>query len=61
VLLRKYSIILKQTIIGRNPNFHIHVNDISVQAKHALLDLSPDKTKVFLVDLGAPNGCYVND
>ena len=27
---RRTAIVLKQTIIGRNPNFHIHVNDISV-------------------------------
>ena len=38
----------------------MHVNDISVSSKHAILEISDDFRKAYLEDLGALNGCYIN-
>ena len=48
-------------MIGRNPNLSIHVNDISISSKHAMIDINPEFTKAFLVDLSASNGTFINE
>ena len=48
-------------MIGRNPNLSIHVNDISVSSKHAMIDINPEFIKAFIVDLSASNGTFIND
>ena len=48
-------------MIGRNPNLSIHINDISVSSKHAMIDINPEFTKAYLVDLSPVNGTYIND
>ena len=50
----------KQTIIGRNSNLLININDISVSSKHAVIEYNLDFSKIYLVDQGAKNGCFVN-
>ena len=51
----------KQTIIGRNVNLLININDISVSTKHAILEMNNDFSKCYLCDLGAKNGIFVNN
>lgn len=48
-------------MIGRNPNLIVNVHDISVSSKHAMIDLNPEFTKAYIVDLQAQNGTFVND
>jgi pSer/pThr/pTyr-binding forkhead associated (FHA) protein len=57
---RRTPLVHKQTIIGRNINLLLHLDDISVSQKHAILEHNDEFTRVYLVDLGAKNGCYVN-
>jgi pSer/pThr/pTyr-binding forkhead associated (FHA) protein len=57
---KRLPITYKQTVIGRNPNLMIHINDISVSSKHAEIKVTDDFKKAYLVDLGALNGCFIN-
>ena len=57
---KRVPLVHKETIVGRNPNLMIQANDISVSSKHACFEMNKDFTKVFLCDLGAQNGCFVN-
>ena len=57
---KRVPLVYKQTVIGRNPNLMIHVNDISVSSKHAEIELTDDFKKAYLIDKGALNGCYIN-
>lgn len=57
---KKIELVHKQTMIGRNPNLPVHVNDISVSSKHARIDANENFTKCFLQDLGTLNGCFIN-
>jgi len=58
---RRVPLIHKQTIVGRNTNLLLNINDISVSSKHAAIELSDDFKKAYLVDLGAKNGVFVNE
>lgn len=58
---KRIPLVHKQTVIGRNPNLTLYVNDISVSSKHAQIDLNDQFNKGFLQDKGAMNGCYLND
>ena len=58
---RRVPLVHKSTIIGRNPNLLIQVNDISVSSKHASIDMNDDFGKAYLQDKGALNGCWIND
>ena len=57
---RRIELVHRQTVIGRNPNLMINVQDISVSSKHAMVDISPDFTKAYIVDLQAQNGTFLN-
>jgi hypothetical protein len=46
---KRIPLIHKQTVIGRNPNLSVHVNDISVSSKHATIELTHDFTKAYLM------------
>ena len=37
---KKISLVNKQTIIGRNPNATIHIEDISLAKEHAIIQLN---------------------
>lgn len=48
-------------MVGRNPNLILHIPDISVSSKHAIVEMSDDFKKAYLIDKGALNGCFIND
>tara|TARA_B110000285_G_scaffold173174_1_gene194016 strand:- start:526 stop:930 length:405 start_codon:yes stop_codon:yes gene_type:complete len=58
---KRIPLVYKQTECGRNPNCGIHVNDLSVSSKHAIIELSSDFKKAFICDKGAMHGCYINE
>jgi len=51
----------KVTVIGRNPNLLVQVNDVSVSSKHASVEMNDEFTRAYLQDKGALNGCWIND
>jgi hypothetical protein len=57
---RRIPLLYKQTVVGRNPNLMVHVNDISVSSKHAEIKMSDDFKKAYLLDKGALNGSQIN-
>jgi len=58
---KRIPLVHKQVLIGRNPNLHIHINDLSLANKHAYIEINDSFSKAFLKDLGALHGCYIND
>ena len=58
---RRVPLVHKSTIVGRNPNLLISINDISVSSKHASIEMNDEFTKVYLQDKGAQNGTWIND
>ena len=57
---RRIPLIHKQTIVGRNTNLLLNINDISVSTKHAIIEYNNDFTKLYIIDQGAKNGIYIN-
>jgi pSer/pThr/pTyr-binding forkhead associated (FHA) protein len=58
---RRTPLVHKVTIIGRNPNLLVQVNDVSVSSKHASIEMNDEFSKAYLQDKGALNGCWIND
>ena len=58
---KRIELVHRQTVVGRNPNLMINVQDISVSSKHAMIDINPDFTKAYIVDLQAQNGTFLNN
>lgn len=58
---KRIELVHRQTVVGRNPNLMINIQDISVSSKHAMIDINPDFTKAYLVDLQAQNGTFLNN
>lgn len=58
---KRIELVHRQTVVGRNPNLMINVQDISVSSKHAMIDINNDFTKAYIVDLQAQNGTFLND
>lgn len=58
---KRIELVHRQTVIGRNPNLMVNVQDISISSKHAMIDISPDFTKAYLVDLQPQNGSFLNN
>lgn len=58
---KRIELVHRQTVIGRNPNLMVNVQDISVSSKHAMIDINPEFTKAYIVDLQAQNGTFLND
>lgn len=48
---KRIELVHRQTVVGRNPNLMINVQDISVSSKHAMIDINPEFTKAYIVDL----------
>lgn len=57
---RRVPLVHKETVIGRNPNLALNVNDISVSSKHAKIEMNDEFSKAYIVDSGAMNGTFVN-
>ena len=58
---RRIPLVHKVTVIGRNPNLLVQVNDVSVSSKHASVEMNDEFTRAYLQDKGALNGCWIND
>jgi FHA domain/zinc-ribbon domain len=53
-----FSIAEQRVRVGRAPQSHLFLDDITVSREHAELERRPDG--VYLTDLGSLNGTYVN-
>ena len=57
---KKIPLIHKQTIIGRNPNATIFIEDNTVAKEHAIIQFNEDFREPLLIDKGSVKGCQVN-
>lgn len=57
---KKIQLLHKQTIIGRNPNATIYIEDHSIAKEHAIIQLNQDNNEPTLVDRGSVAGCKIN-
>jgi pSer/pThr/pTyr-binding forkhead associated (FHA) protein len=48
------------TVIGRNPNATIFVEDHTIAKDHALIELDENMSNPKLIDRGSVSGCTVN-
>lgn len=48
----------KETLLGRDPNINIFLDDITVSRKHA--KIIKERKKYFLIDTNSLNGSYLN-
>lgn len=55
----KFPLTKERTIIGRNREAEIWINDESISRKHA--EILSKQGRLFLRDLGSKNGTYIND
>lgn len=55
----EYELNKERLAIGRKPNSDIHIDNLAVSGKHALIITILDDS--FLEDLGSTNGTYVNN
>lgn len=50
----------RQTLIGRNPNATIFVDDHTIAKDHAIIELDENMSHPKLIDRGSVSGCTVN-
>lgn len=57
---KKFPLTNRQTLIGRNPNASIFVDDHTIAKDHAIIELDENMMNPKLIDRGSVSGCTVN-
>ena len=57
---KKIRLVHKETIIGRADTLMVRVDHVSVDKKHATIDLGINHADPMIVDGGATNGTFLN-
>lgn len=65
VVVNKFELTGKQITIGRHPDNTIHINDIAVSGRHAVITVEKSRylkgvDEIFLEDSGSKNGSFIN-